>query len=1038
MSPCRRQHRRSLYAAFSVAALMVVCGSALGQARPDPLDITGRDFAGIRLPLAPSSDDVSFAAQRAWAWQEGGVRRLALVGDVSVRMGGFRFEAARAVVWMQRLDETHNGRPVHQVFVYFDRVATPTASPSVAVSADRLPVEGVVAPARSIQLAADRLDEGRPTDRSLAVFVRDGERELADHLRRTLGLPALRGVVRRDPEVPGTTIRPGVDRPFDPESEVVPPDRVTGVLEALPPETVREPIFADNAVISFSAGDITIVTGEEENAVILSGGVAVFSQEQAGGKTLQIAAERAVVFLPPGEIASLGGLRPDQIRGIYLEGGVTATDGQYSIRGPRVYYDIAEDRAIILDAVFWTFDAARSMPLYLRAAAIRQESSDQFRAERIRLANTGFARPHLSIGADRVTLTRSGGGEEIIDEDGSLVRQGETYHAKASNITLRAADVPFFYWPGYSGDPTAFPLRRIAFTSSGATGDNVRTGWDFGSLLGIDTPDEWDVELLVDAYFNRGDFAFGLGLDTSWEYDNLRGELFGYILPEDDGIDFTRTGARRFFDDETRGMVLGEQRWDLADGWTLWAEVGYVSDETFVDSFFDELGTNRRDLLTGGVLARTRDNTQLAIEARGSLNDFPVNEYTLQTPGYVVEKLPEVRYLRLADDLLPQIEPGLLTYFSEYRAGILRQNFADPIVSEFGYTFTSASQAAFGIDPNESIADRLRREGYTSSSVARLDTRHELVGSLKPGVFNINPFVIGRVTHWDERFEEFSPDEREKTRWWGAAGLRIGTTISKVNDEAESRLLDIHRMRHIIEPSVTVMHAATTIDRGDIPVFDNDVENLIEGTIFRFGLDQTWQTRRGGPGRWRTVDVFRLNSEVVISEDTGENAVIGRYFQDRPELSRPGDFARVEGVWQATDAISFAGETIYDFDTNQQARSSAGVLIDHSPLSSTSIEFRYINPIDSTRLDAMTSLLVSDKYALVGSTSYDVDGNDFLRFTGIVRREFADLFFGFSISYDNIRDTTSVGIVLQPKGFRGRGLAVQGIGSSQAGGFGAR
>ena len=39
-------------------------------------------------------------------------------------------------------------------------------------------------------------------------------------------------------------------------------------------------------------------------------------------------------------------------------------------------------------------------------------------------------------------------------------------------------------------------------------------------------------------------------------------------------------------------------------------------------------------------------------------NDFIANEYLLQAPGYTVAKLPDVGYVRLADDLIPD-EPGL-------------------------------------------------------------------------------------------------------------------------------------------------------------------------------------------------------------------------------------------------------------------------------------------------------------------------------------------------------------------------------------------
>ena len=75
----------------------------------EPLDITGRDFAGLRLPVSPAAMSdlgASFGAARAWAWSEPPqhdaegnllppVQRLLLSGDVTMTLGIHDLTAAQ-------------------------------------------------------------------------------------------------------------------------------------------------------------------------------------------------------------------------------------------------------------------------------------------------------------------------------------------------------------------------------------------------------------------------------------------------------------------------------------------------------------------------------------------------------------------------------------------------------------------------------------------------------------------------------------------------------------------------------------------------------------------------------------------------------------------------------------------------------------------------------------------------------------------------------------------------------------------------------
>ena len=1017
----------------SVAALAVLAGSAVGQlgislvatgvsalatpavAQPaiDPLDIAGRTFSGLRLPLAPVPGVVEFAANHARVWieQDGGVttQRLLLEGEVAVTLGSTRLEAQRAVVWIERLPDQGDGlsspraagqprvASTHQVYVYFDSVGSIAADAGSSLRARRLSVDGVVMTAQPVRLVVDLAEQGRPAD----AFVRESEREFTRYLRElATGLPiALEDV---EPVEPAPESGPGTPGRYPP------PPIEDDLLRAAPVlADAGNEIFARDGVITFDPGQIALVTGESSRSLLLTEGVRVLYRDTTSTRQLQMSAERAVVFLSEGSVADLARFKPEDIQGLYLEGDVNVTDGQYTLRGPRIYYDVARDRALIVDAVFWTYDKKLGMPLYVRAEALRQESARQFVATEATVANTRFARPHMSIGAQSVTVT------QYARSDGSTGN-----YVDARGLTARAGSVPFLYWPAWVGDPERFPLRDFQATSSSRTGPAWKTTWDLHTLLGFERTEGLSSELLLDYYNQRG---FAVGTNTSWANDQMRGGVFAYLLFDDNGKDVTAGSRRVDVTGETRGIMLAENRWRLNSLWSVTAEAAYISDPRFVQALFPDLADEAREFTTRARLDRTDENSQLALEAKSSLNDFVANNWLLESRGYSVDKLPEISYVRTLDDLSTGWAPGTLTLNSEYRLGQLAMNFSDPEVAELGFTYKAVSQAAFGIDPAESIADSLRAQGLREDGVYRADTRHELAAVLDAGPIRVNPFAVARFTAYDADFEGFSPDEDDNARLWGAVGVRLSTTLQRVDNTIDSPLLDLHRVRHIIEPGLTLWHAGSTVDRVDLPVYDDAVESLAEGSMIRAGLNQTWQTKRGGPGRWRDVDVLALRTDYVwASGDADRESPIGRWFEDRPELSSAGEFIDAEMLWQVSDPLGVTGRIVYDVEnTHQPAYSTFGVLVDHGYGLKSSLGQRFVNALDSTVVFYNLQYQLTDKYRATFAANYDTTLGDFERFSTSLTRTYPNLTVGLAYSFNNITEESSIGFVLSPRGLGG-------------------
>lgn len=1011
-----------------------------------PGDVTGRDFAGVKLGATLQQGDVIITAARAWVWSEGGasarvigpdgssvgVQRLMLQGDVVVDLGGHRFTAAQAVVWSQNIRAAGGfgqqpgeaDRQVRQVAVYFDRVSDPGAEAGYAQAADRLLVtaqlEGV------FSLKADALAPGRAAGDAQVPFLWESERRLRQHLLELSG----QGAPEVDPSgAPSPTgrVNPGLSRPYEPNSPLA--RRATGPGKeesAIPIEDRVEPLFAKDGTVTFAVGTrapdaptapefgepvansnyIRFVRGEQDNSLILTGGVALQYTDLRKTRNLLITAERAVVFMPPGPLTEIAKFSADQIRCVYLEGDVVATDGQYTLRGPRVMYDFQTNKAIMADAVFSTVDAKTGLPFYVRAETLRQEAANQIRAEGARLATSSFFQPVFTIGAKSITVTQA----PAKAEGGR-----KSTYVDARSITLRGAGVPFFWFPGFRGEIDNVPLQDVRVDSSSGSGAALKTTWSMFSLLGQAKPEDVNARLMLDYYFDRG-FAAGTRID--WAKPDLTGQIFAYMLSNDDGRDVLSNGFRLEQDEQFRGMILAENRWDISPNWSLFGELSKISDPTFVDGFFKELGSEGREVQSALYLRYLGGNATFSALIKGTLDDFSPNQYLIQSQGYTVDKLPEVKYARLADDLLPNFQPGVLTWTHEYTYTRARFKFNEPNVADFGFVNDFIAQDQFGVNSNQSIGSRLRAAGFNEEAFNRADTRQELSGVFDLSVFRINPFVVGRFTAYDKEFGEigaFTPDPDEQYRAWWAAGTRVSTELVRVDDSVESAIFDLHRIRHIVTPSATVWHAGSTIRQESLPIYDETVEGISTGSAVRTGVSNVWQTQRGGPGRWHSVDVLKINADFTFATaDRNQTSPFGRFFDSRPEYSILGNYFTGEVAWQTTDALALVYSVIYDLDSSQVARTTAGGIIQHSPEFSTYAQARFLNPLDVTYVDAGVNYQLTRLYQVSGSITYDTNRSEVQNVTATLRRRFQDATVGVRLAFNSISDETSVGVVFEP------------------------
>ena len=748
------------------------------------------------------------------------------------------------------------------------------------------------------------------------------------------------------------------------------------------------------------------------------GDVNVLFQDFETGRTVSMSARSVVVFLRDDAAAERAGgtFAADGVRGVYLEGGSVITDGDYTVRSPRAFYDLSLDRAVLLDAVVYTYDARNRVPLYMRAEVLEQLSATSWAARDARFTTSEFAKPHLAIGASRLAV------RAVEDAAG---RPGVAFEAEGT--TLRVGDTPLFYWPRVAGTGFDLPLRSLRVGYRSTSGPVVQTDWDLFALLGREAPEGVDADLEIDY---RGEHGPALGIDAELDRGDTRATLDAYALLHDSGDDDLGTRGDIEFDGEFRGYARASLAHAFDNGWTLAGRAAHASDPTLLEEFTSDLAEQSRAFDSQIVLARADRDRLLFVEARDNLNTFTPSLSVLQTPGYVTAELPAVGFRQIGSPLLAAADGGgRLVYRSDTSAAAVRANFGSDAPEDRGFS-DAQSLAVFGFAAATAFDDAAEAAGLPTDTVLRVDTRHELSLPLDFGsAASLAPYAVGRFTAWDADptpgpDRDDTDDDRTRTR--GAVGVRGSIRFAKTDADAASRLLDLDGLRHIVEPAFDVAWHTSSLDEADLFVWDPDIESLAEGGVFRVGVRQTFQTRRGRGARQRTVDWLLWDTFVVFREDAGEAEParpLPRYVAWRPELTRGGDHAHTEMRWQATEIFGVAGELTYGFEDDAVAQWRLGLTLDHSPRLQSTLGYEEIDALDSSLLTYSLDYQLTRKYRFRASQTLDFSGNE-RRTLGLgLERRLPRMRIVASAAFDQLNDEQTFGLTLIPDGLGGsRGL----------------
>lgn len=958
----RRAHRHH------VAALLLALLSAAV-----PAAAQSDDEDALLLPDAVSDADVEMRARYVRQWrQDGGTLVLVFNSNFQMNFGPRHMSASNAVVWIDPARSDLDGRKYYQFTVYLSENAEVREAGGTTTQDNVLLISNLRTRGRIVKQHDAHAPQAEPDN---ALY----QRAVLD-----------RALIEQAAEQPATAA-----------AEAAP--QITRGSEIADPRKKRPPRRI-NYELTGGVNSATTAAGE---LVYYSIGRAYFSQAGApDSPVLEIQADACVVFpaegaaggflgsaadldgdarspsaggptstapaAPPDAPPAADGRQRDErlpIRGVYLEGDVILSAGDRFIRADRLYYDFELDRALILDAVLRADIPERGIPLYIRAAEVRQLSAREYAAEGAKLTTSEFFTPHYHIGAERVYLRDNTARDASGDAAGPIAG---TYEVR--NSTFNVGGVPFLFWPYSRGnfETSETTLRRFRLFHSDEFGASVETAWHLFNLLGLQTPEGFDATLELNYYGKRGPAA---AVNVDYEREKYFG-LWRSFYVHDNGEDNLGPLRENEPSTENRGRLTWRHRQFLPNDWDLQLELSYVSDPNFLETYEESEWFEGKEQETLAYLKRVRGAEAISLLVNWRLLDF-----VTQT-----EHLPELAYRRIGDVLDPVV------LYHESRVGSVR----------------------YRPDDRQFFDNRRFDNRGATDLTFRGDARQEAEIPLKLGSVNVVPFGSVRGSYWDGQ----PLDEGGLWRGLGAVGVRGGTSLSRVYDDVQSQLFDLNRIRHIIKPDYAFWYSGTSTRSELITPFDYGIETIDGFYGATVGLRQTWQTKRGPPDKLRTVDLLTFNLELGAfgGVDGRENESNGYASPLRPENSRPRNYIAGEAIYRLSDTTSL----LYDFNVDLTDwafdRHNLSLAVERLPRLAYVLGIRHAGDIDLTLVGGGWNYKLNEKHISAVRAWYDLDSGRLGEYTLSYIRKLPRWYFATNFEYSEVDDDFTLSISLWPEG----------------------
>jgi len=855
----------------------------------------------------------------------------------SMTVGGRQFTSRRGLVWIAPVGATH-------------------ASPA---SPDRRPSPGYqVQVYLAGRVFSQKMGEGQNADLAEIVLERDKAAVVKTVVNGEVFVTAEKkdtGNPRTWPlyqEAMSAFEKAGVDLPPAPEPLAPPGPAKTGAREPNQPAVGYTISYAPLTEVPPKLERTPLEGGQE--LVTIIGRIYIWWEQPTEKKgepseLREVEADSIVLWRKAaGATPATTEVSAAQFQGsseIYVAGNVIFRQGQRTLYADDLYYDLQRKRGTARNVVLKSFDATRDIPIYVRAKELRQTGENQFEGDEIVLTTSEFWKPQISVQAAEIRIndrTQEAGPEGTVPDS--------AYEVELKKVRFKYGNVTVLALPTIRANRERpdLPIRSINTGYDNTYGASLETRWFLDRILGLQQPEGTQSTLALDYYSKRGP---GGGVMIKYEREDFFGRFLGYML-DDHGED-RLSRIRRDVDvpDDLRGRALLQHRQYLPYGWQLTAEASYLSDQNFLEQFYRteyNVGKEQETLL---YLKRIQDNWGLAFLGKMRINDFMDQ----------VEELPSAEYHLTGQSLFDD----RFTFFS------------DSQVSQYRYRFS----------PNNPVKAPNEFFWFTG-------TRNELDLPLALGRSKIVPFVAGTFGYDDGAgFHAPLDDETGPAKypiWIGEGGVRMAAQpYWAVYPDVESRLWDLHQLRHVVTPTVTAVHYVAS----DAVAEQRDTLDL--------EIAQQWQTKRGPAGNLRTVDWLDLNTNFVwVSDPDPESAGPDRLLWNWPFIPLVDRNARVippidrratdqfgprqnyigtDGILRLTDATSILGDAYFGMQTATLEQADIGFSRLVWPDLTYYVGTRYLHRFflggearSSNALTFALTYVLDPRYTLVFSEQFDL------------------------------------------------------------------
>jgi hypothetical protein len=246
----------------------------------------------------------------------------------------------------------------------------------------------------------------------------------------------------------------------------------------------------------------------------------------------------------------------------------------------------------------------------------------------------------------------------------------------------------------------------------------------------------------------------------------------------------------------------------------------------------------------------------------------------------------------------------------------------------------------------------------------RVDLDNELSYPMKIGPIEMVPFVGGRNTYYSKTRD---PEEYGSIRGIFRTGSSLSTKFYKVYDaQIEQFGLNIHRLRHIISPSVSYEFANyPSIAPDQLDPFDG-VDTLDINHALTFSLENKLQTKRND----ESVELLRaiISTDFPLKEDTSKGGF---------------GIIRTDIDFRPMDRVTFYFDSTYDTQEEYLTTANFDMYVNGGEKWSVNIGKRWNRNVDdqlttgynykfnpiwafraSTRFDLRSGILKEQEYSL--------------------------------------------------------------------------